>query len=451
MPTLFWIYNPYVLVSPEFNITFGRDMTLEEKYNAVTRIFLIVIIIMALLRVQNLYIYFFGGLMTIIALYLICRTTIAENFVQPACFAEMDINNLSNSLHVPPPIRNNRFNEPPPIINPSHDINDWRQSTLVEHSAVNRSRNGFRIRGSGYIPDEDAEFVYPTPHNVGSRTREKLPYRRQVIPNLHPPCTVPVPEPCSSNSSIPVYSAARGGLPTAGDLIEHCGYNPEKGRVAGVPHNAPVSINDYDPSLTQYHRDMNMQTIDPGDGTGRGGVYTTTEVHEPQVDNMGISFQQQFQPVAVDVDDRGNIIYARKDPRTYTPVEYAYDYGEITPDSIYDPRLTGYGDHRRTYLDTVAGQPRFYYDDVNASREMNYITRNKIDVYNFGNQTGIFDKEVDCNPLSNVRIQAQDAFITHGNEHRANMQQSLMRKANERTRQQRLAPIRRDAHTRMMK
>lgn len=506
--TVFWIFDPCVLFKTEFTLIFNKEMSLEEKANAATRIFLVIILIMFLLRVRNLYLYFFIGLIIIITVYLIRYNTMSENF--SPCFTDVDINNLSTSLYVPPPVRSNRFNEPIPIINPSHDIDDWKQSSLVQHSGVNKSRNGFRIKGSGYIPYESTDYAYPTPGYIGSKTEQRLPYRRQVIPNEHPSCTVPVPEPCTSTSSIPVYHADGRGhnhgvvhgltdgvthganrdtigvthghyghgygavhgyghgsqhgyghyhniddaIPlqpsraTAGDLIEHCGYEPAKGRLAGMPHNQPISINDYDPNLTEYHKNINTQIIDPSE---HGGAYTTTEVHEPQVANMGISFQQQFQPIAIDVDDRGNIIYSRKDPRTYTPVEYAYDYGEITPDSIYDPRSDGYGDHRRTYLDEVTGQPRFYYDDVNAGREMNYITRNKIDVYNFANQTGIFDKEVDCNPLENVRIQAQEAFITHGNDHRLSMQQSLMRKANERTRQQRLAPLRRDVPTRLMK
>ena len=212
-----------------------------------------------------------------------------------------------------------------------------------------------------------------------------------------------------------------------------------------MPHNQPMAVDDYYPTLKKYHQDINTQIIDPS------GVYTTTEINEPQMTNLGISFTQQFQPIEKIRGDDDEEMWVRKDPRLYKPVQKIYDYGEITPTNIYDPRSGGYGDARRTYIDQNTGQPRFYYDDKNAARETNFITRSKIDVYNFTNQTGVFDEHVNENPLEVVKNQVHNAFIDNGNEYRHSLQESLMRKGNEKVRQQRLAPLRRDVPTRNMK
>ena len=43
--------------------------------------------------------------------------------------------------------------------------------------------------------------------------------------------------------------------------------------------------------------------------------------------------------------------------------------------NVYDPRFTGYGTSYRTYIEPMTGQPRFYYDDVDAIRKYNYIRK----------------------------------------------------------------------------
>jgi hypothetical protein len=91
------------------------------------------------------------------------------------------------------------------------------------------------------------------------------------------------------------------------------------------------------------------------------------------------------------------------------------------------------------------------YDDINAAREGNYVTRSNIDVYNYANQAGVFDKCVNENPLEVVKAEVQNAFIDNGNAFRTSLQESLMKKSNEMTRQRRLFPLQRDSRTRGMK
>lgn len=496
----FWIYDPSSLLT-NLDLIPVKCMTLDQKMNAITRFFLLCILILVFLQVKNIYLFLFIGLIIIITVYLInyimsCNTT-KESFTP--CFTDVNINDLLNYVHVPPPVNNNRFNEPPPYIAPSHNLEDWKQSTLVQHSAINDNKGGYSLKTSGYkFKDASVNCGMNSPYY--SCDEQKLPYRMckqntSPVGSCSPTTTngscTPIQDICdcetcegggggegigkiientlATDNKIPVYKVGnpfsrktcekncikgKSGpvnfksdhcVASPGDLIEHCGYNPDKGVLAGMPHNQPMSINDYYPTLKQYHQDINTQIIDPS------GVYTTTEINEPQMTNLGISFPQQFQPLETIENCQGDELIIRKNPRLYKPLRKIYDYGEITPDSVFDPRSDGYGDARRTYIDQVTGQPRFYYDDINAARETNFITRNKIDVYNFTNQTGIFDQEVNDNPLEMVKFQAHDAFINKGNDFRHSLQESLMRKGNERARQQRLAPLRRDGRTRNMK
>ncbi len=83
--TVFWIFDPCVLFKTEFTLIFNKEMSLEEKANAATRIFLVIILIMFLLRVKNLYLYFFIGLIIIITVYLIRYNTsnVQKTFLVP--------------------------------------------------------------------------------------------------------------------------------------------------------------------------------------------------------------------------------------------------------------------------------------------------------------------------------------------------------------------------------
>lgn len=99
------------------------------------------------------------------------------------------------------------------------------------------------------------------------------------------------------------------------------------------------------------------------------------------------------------------------------------------PSMIYDPRNVGYSDAGRSYVDKVLGQPKYYYDDINAARAPNYITRNKIDIYNFGESTGRL-KDPKNYPNSNNNRLAVEEFHNSALLHRSDMMQSLMNKRN---------------------
>jgi hypothetical protein len=108
---------------------------------------------------------------------------------------------------------------------------------------------------------------------------------------------------------------------------------------------------------------------------------------------------------------------------------------------VYDPRMTGHSDPDRGYVDKLLGQPKFYYDDINAVRAPNYITRNKIDVFSFGESTGRLRDPKDYGLSGNVNQLAVDEFHDNAVMHRQDMMTSLMAKRNRELQQQKDFPI----------
>lgn len=111
------------------------------------------------------------------------------------------------------------------------------------------------------------------------------------------------------------------------------------------------------------------------------------------------------------------------------------------PSMIYDPRMIGYSDSNRGYVDKLLGQPKFYYDDINAARAPNYITRNKIDIYSFGETTGRLKDPNDVQTCGNNNQLAVEEFHNSALQHRADIMHSLMNKRNKEMWQLRNFPI----------
>jgi len=131
-----------------------------------------------------------------------------------------------------------------------------------------------------------------------------------------------------------------------------------------------------------------------------------------------------------------------------------YEMIEPPPENVnmsntYDPRFYGYGTSYRGYVDKVVGQPRFYYDDVDAIKMPNYLTRNHIDVTPFGDSYGP-DNHGGNEYHSNITKFADKHYLDSALQFRTEMQSRLMRKTNAEQWQQKMYPIQRRGH-RMMK
>lgn len=111
------------------------------------------------------------------------------------------------------------------------------------------------------------------------------------------------------------------------------------------------------------------------------------------------------------------------------------------PSMIYDPRTVGYSDSSRGYVDKLLGQPKFYYDDINAARAPNYITRNKLDIYSFGESTGRLRDPNDVRTCGEANQLAVEEFHNSALLHRSDMMRSLMSKRNGEMWQLRQFPI----------
>jgi hypothetical protein len=160
----------------------------------------------------------------------------------------------------------------------------------------------------------------------------------------------------------------------------------------------------------------------------------------PQIlQNYGIS-KIPDEKFSTSITDGNELLYVEK--RLKNKKSHSLDY--ITgdePSMIYDPRMVGYSDSKRSYVDKLLGQPKFYYDDINAARAPNYITRNKIDIYSFGESTGRLRDPKDGSSCGNNNQLAVEEFHNSALQHRADMMQSLMNKRNGEMWQLRQFPI----------
>jgi hypothetical protein len=166
-------------------------------------------------------------------------------------------------------------------------------------------------------------------------------------------------------------------------------------------------------------RNLNTQTIQPG-------VYYEPEEIEPISKNMGIT-ETQRQRVPVKTVDNGDIYYNEynTDAR-FKKVEVENHPG---PEDIYDPRFTGYGTSYRSYYDDFIGQPRFYYDDVDAMRMPNYVIRSKVDHLDFSDHYGPMDDNYGVNN-DQMREIVNQSFLDNSLSFRNDLQERLMRKRN---------------------
>ena len=148
-------------------------------------------------------------------------------------------------------------------------------------------------------------------------------------------------------------------------------------------------------------------------------------------------------PRQMSMDQMGNVTYTALDPSLYEPIPYVdkNDYGSA-PYEVYDPRSNGYGTSYREYQHDLTGQPRFYYDDVNAVRRPNYITRTNIDHLLKADSYGIVQSTNDIMSRNcNSRQIAEQGILDNIIEHRTDLMTRTMRKKNAEMWQRRMAPL----------
>ena len=352
---------------------------------------------------------------------------------------------------------------PPIIPNPSHSL-DWRSTNMIVPNKINGMTNQ-NLAKSGYISPEY------TSEEVGNY----MNYRNQpTVENTAP--TQKQPRNLNSTSMMPQrLTPDGGGLPSwggggGGDVVENfenqdqrqtlptydandpnliggwsdrvntsMGYNGQQFQTSKFPANLPMGRAQQSSDMKDYNENLFTSTIQPG-------VYYREDVVEPINANIGISFQQQFLPRTFQ-QSGGNLLVEDHDPQFAPPPKTLIEHvKEPTPYNVYDPRFSGYGSSTRDYIDNVTGQPRFIYDDVNAVRMPNYISRNKLDTHNFADMYGPMQDV--GKSLNEVRVLAEAAFQQDTEHHRNDITVSAMRKNNAIAWQRRMAPLNKNQITR---
>ena len=186
-------------------------------------------------------------------------------------------------------------------------------------------------------------------------------------------------------------------------------------------NNTPINTADH---LNNYNNNLFINNIQPN-------VYVKTDEIEPLNSNIGITETNQSNPV-IGIKINDNVIFKKGTP------EYNCEINGPNESNVYDPRFTGYGTNYRTYIESVTGQPRFYYDDVMIHRQNNYLTRNKLDFTNFGSQINNAEQK---HSNMEIRSLAHNHFDNNTIDHRTDLQNQINAKMNANSWQQKYAPI----------
>lgn len=326
---------------------------------------------------------------------------------------------------------------PPVIVPPSMDLNYWKANNFVNHSAIN-SESNIDVYRSGYqvssccnkLKDnskKESSNGYFSIDEFNSKTKNLKENFEQDF-NVE---EYKKEYPTQNNEKLMFVKDLQPG-----QINMSCGYNPEHPYSSGLPSNFSGGNCYQNPSMKNYNNEIFTQTIQPG-------IYTKNEIIEPINSNIGISFQQQFEPTTIEHGLNGEETFVRHDPRTFNEPQKFFREG-INESNVYDPRFTGYGTSYRSYIDENTGQIKFYYDDVNAIRMPNYLVRSNIDHEKFADNYGPIKEgdEFGNANNSNIREMANDAFLNGSLQQRNDLMERQMRKSNDRMWQRRIAPIR---------
>lgn len=467
----FWIDNLSTLFKSDncgINFVPSMEMSLEQKMNAVTRLVFVIFLVLLLFDVKLSIMFLLSFTTVIIILYYYQKmkshtspvNQTMENYVNvpnkplSAPMFRLKYNNEDMYIKNNKVVVNNpsayRFCDdevplgtnntsyvsanqrlvgqpnpktiiPPVMTPPCMDLDYWKANNLVTLSMVNSQsqedgyQSGFQVSTCcGYL---DNEYIDPKP--TTKRGHYAKGYRTK--------------QPTQENFELSLK-------PNIGGVDMACGYNPSQIYESNLPSNLSTGKCDRDSGMSEYNRNLFTQIIEPN-------IYYKNEINEPTNANMGISFTQQFEPTTCFLDGDSTYITAR-DPLIIDPIHHDDEDIEgklsVTTSNVYDPRFSGYGTSYRTYFDRTTGQPRFAYDDVNAIRMPNYITRSNIDHMPFADSYGPLPSGGAYGNEFNAKIKslANDAFARDTVEYRTGLQQRLMRKVNSQAWQQRVAPIR---------
>jgi hypothetical protein len=449
------------------------SMGFYEQLNCLTRLILLIFFILWFFGYKNAIFFLIISLGIIIILYIIKSKTMIENYtkqyneplekrlVQNERLYLNSAKNLSEKFVTKPlyatsfykeqakniPIYQNqnfqstnqrlvgpanpKTKQAPLTVAPPMDLSYWKNSDLTTMSQIN-SRSAQDFYYSGYYTTPDTckqdfeteikeEYRYDPPirrSNSDASYRENVPYYE------------------GNRGNIFKVSLSNGPDPTNYGQIINDIY---------APHNTAYDLPpNYNASSSQLNNDVKSLNDQIFTSIISPGMYYKTEIVEPISSNIGISFTQQLPQLKI-TDSDGKTSLTAKDPLTFTqsPLKLPQSkYESVSPYDIEDPRSFGYGTSYRNYVDDLTGQPRFLYDDIEAVRRPNYISRSKIDhlVDNITYGTMPTDQEFYENNKDSRRY-AEKSFADQTVEFRSSLMTSLMRKNDANAWQQKIMPL----------
>jgi len=345
----------------------------------------------------------------------------------------------------------------------------WRENSLVVRSGINTATNQDLSR-SGYLVSQE---TYDCADNIGQTMcigdkdmnlellQDTFTPIEDVVENFTNPNDVSVNGDFTPLTNTPIgdktynfpyHQSKKTNLYNlsdnhySGDVLMSDGYFPTQPIDNNLPSNVAFGKCAKDPVFDEYNKQTYTSTLQPG-------VYTRNQIVEPISSNIGISFTQQFEPVTCKKDKNGTTFIGHDPNITPVPFEkpeqlIPYDRQTHLSD-IYDPRYTGYGTSYRSYVEPVTGQVRFYYDDVDAYKRPNYITRSKVDFIPSSVSTqAIPNSQYFEKQNKYARTIAHQKFANDTMDFRTDLQERLMRKANANLEQTRRFPKHQRSFTR---
>jgi hypothetical protein len=214
-----------------------------------------------------------------------------------------------------------------------------------------------------------------------------------------------------------------------------------------------------DSYFQQPERRMYLQDVQPN-------LYSYSMSQEPINSNIGITYNPQAAPRFLDQVNNNGInmpLYSRIDPQLVrsdgTPgqinaqplrTEWSANYSQYIPEKgsidfedIYDPRFNSYGDGTRAYSDINTGQVKYYYSDVDAYREPNFIIRSNVDHMTFTDPMGKTYPDYNrTTSLDEIRSKTASQYDADSLYFREDHMSNVMSKINRERWQNAYAPLR---------
>lgn len=214
-----------------------------------------------------------------------------------------------------------------------------------------------------------------------------------------------------------------------------------------------------DEYFRQPERRLYLQDIQPK-------LYSFSMDQTPINSNIGITYNPQNAPIFLDQVQNNNMnmpLYTRIDPQLVRtdgtkgqintqPLrsEYSANYSNYTPaagsidfENIYDPRFSSYGDPYRSYSDVNLGQVNYYYSDIDAYRQPNFLQRSNVEFVEYKTpQNQVWPEYNRTASLDDMRPKAVSQYDADALFHRQDQMEHLMSKMNRESWQQRHMPLR---------